>query len=263
MNGSLHDYTTVTEAPGAKASAEQLERLYTRYAFAARYCEGKEVLEVACGSGQGLGLLAKVSKRVVGGDIDEHNLVHARRQYAGRRGIELKVLDAQDLPFEDNAFDVIICFEAIYYLAQPVLFFKEAKRVLKSGGLLVLCSVNIEWEDFNPSPYSYKYYPVSGIARLLREAGFEDKSEFFASSPVPGDDAPDAVISAIKRAAVRLKVMPKTMKGKEFLKRVFFGRLSAMPAEIGDEAFKAPAPVRVMPVSPQNGYKIIYAIARK
>jgi len=58
------DYTTVTEMPGLKASREQLAMLYTRYAFAAKFCDGKDVLEVGCGAGQGLGYLATKARKV-------------------------------------------------------------------------------------------------------------------------------------------------------------------------------------------------------
>lgn len=63
------DYTSVTEITGCNVTSEQLQRMYARYRFASELCDDKEVLEVACGSGQGLGYLAKKAKRVVGGDI--------------------------------------------------------------------------------------------------------------------------------------------------------------------------------------------------
>ena len=58
-------------------TSEQLQIIYARYRFASELCDDKEVLEVACGSGQGPGCLAKKAKRVVGGDIDENNLSFA------------------------------------------------------------------------------------------------------------------------------------------------------------------------------------------
>lgn len=65
------NYTKVTELPDYKITREQLARLYQRYRFALKFCKDKEVLEVACGGGMGLGYLASVSKKVVGGDIDK------------------------------------------------------------------------------------------------------------------------------------------------------------------------------------------------
>ena len=62
-------YTTVTELPGSGATSEQLAMLYARYALAAGFSRGKDVVEVACGPGIGLGYLARWARRVVGGEF--------------------------------------------------------------------------------------------------------------------------------------------------------------------------------------------------
>ena len=115
-----YNYNKITELPGQKASREQLARLYHRYKFASAYCEDKEIIEVACGSGMGLGYIAKSARRVVGADIDEHNLNIAIKYYKGRQGIELKKLDAHQLYFRDNSFDVVVLNEAIYYFRKAI-----------------------------------------------------------------------------------------------------------------------------------------------
>lgn len=56
------DFLDVTELRGSAISAEQLDRLINRYTWAATYCQGKDVIEVACGAGPGLGLLADVPR---------------------------------------------------------------------------------------------------------------------------------------------------------------------------------------------------------
>jgi len=78
---NLIDYSSITESPNLKATREQLARLYQRYHFARQFAKDKEVLEVACGSGIGLGYLAKVAKSVVGGDVDKKNVNLARENY--------------------------------------------------------------------------------------------------------------------------------------------------------------------------------------
>ena len=62
------NYTSVTELPGNKGSKEQLARLYQRYHFALQFSKEKDVLEVACGGGLGLGYLAKSAKFGSSGD---------------------------------------------------------------------------------------------------------------------------------------------------------------------------------------------------
>ena len=161
-------YITVTELPGARASEEQIARLFSRYHFASKYCVGKDVLEVACGAGIGLGYMKKFARAVVGGDIDEDILQFAIRNYSKRSGIEIRKLDAEKLPFSHNIFDLVILFEAIYYIAKPASFVAEARRVLRQEGILLVCTVNKDWPDFNPSSYSTKYYSVHEIYRLLK-----------------------------------------------------------------------------------------------
>src|SRR3989338_3182916 len=227
------NYNTVTEAPGVGATREQLSMLYTRYRYAAQFCDGKDVLEVACGSGQGLGYLARKARRVVGGDIDTTNVATARDYYKGRKGVEVLKIDAHQLPFENKSFDVIILYESIYYFEMPERFLSEAKRILREGGMLVLCSANKEWPDFNPSPFSKTYYSARELVELLEKSGFV--AQALAAYPVEKTTSRDVVVSLIKRLAVQFRLVPKTMKGKEFFKRIFLGKLSSIPPEISDE----------------------------
>ncbi|HKV87258.1 MAG TPA: hypothetical protein VJT78_04610, partial [Candidatus Dormibacteraeota bacterium] len=60
------DYTTVTETWGLAASPEQLAMQYFRYRMAAGLCDGRDVLEIGCGSGMGLPYLASRARRVIG-----------------------------------------------------------------------------------------------------------------------------------------------------------------------------------------------------
>ncbi len=66
------EFGSVTELPGMGATKEQLSMLHTRYRMAAELAEGKDVLELACGPGFGLGALEANSRRVVGGDFDQN-----------------------------------------------------------------------------------------------------------------------------------------------------------------------------------------------
>jgi ubiquinone/menaquinone biosynthesis C-methylase UbiE len=253
------DYSTVTELPGNKASKEQLQRLFHRYHFASQFCKDKDVLEVACGAGMGLGYLAKFAKKIVGGDIEEESLKHAYQTYKGRENIEIKKLDAHNLPFEDNSFDVVILYEAIYYLSQPEKFVDESKRVLREGGVLIICTVNKDWADFNPSPYSVKYFSVPELYQLLNQK-FSKVETYGAFSTLP-ESAKDKIISLIKRTAVTLHLIPKTMKGKEFFKRIFFGKLIPLPNEIKERIEGYIPPIEIPYNLPTSQYKVIYALA--
>jgi len=258
----MRNYTIVTELPGGKASKEQLERLYHRYYFASQFCQGKDVLEVACGAGQGLGYLAKKAKRVVGGDICEDNLKFAREYYKDRQNIELKILDAHQLPFDNDSFDLVILYEAIYYLTNPEQFVKEAKRVLRKCGNVLICTANKDWCGFNPSPFSYKYFSAHDLFGLLKQNHFVDVA-LYGASPVKTKTVKNKIISWIKRIAVALNIIPKTMKGKELLKRIFCGELIALPPEVSDGMAEYTPPVTIPYDSPNFEYKVLYVVGYK
>ncbi len=252
------NYNSITEAPGIGASEQQLSMLYTRYRFAARFCQNKDVLEVACGTGQGLGYLATQAKKVVGGDIDPCNVEIAKKQYKDRDSIQVVSIDAHHLPFENNTFDVLILYEAIYYFEQPKKFLMEAKRVLRKGGTLIICSANKEWPDFNPSPFSKKYFSATELVDLLEKFGF--KAESKAAYPVDTGSLKAYLISLIKQTAVRFHLVPKTMKGKEFLKRIFFGKLAPLPSEINDMMAPYYEPQSIRHGEVVSHHKVIYVL---
>jgi SAM-dependent methyltransferase len=249
------DYVTVTEVPGIQVTREAWSMMWARYGFAERFCEGKDVLEVGCGAGQGLGFLARRAHRVVGGDYSEELVRVGHHHYAGR--IPLVRFDAQALPFRDRCFDVVILFEAIYYLAAPGVFLGECRRVLRDKGVVLVCSVNREWPDFNPSPYSTRYLSLDEIAGLLEEMEFS--TSLFAGFPAATETFREKMVSAVKRTAVALHLMPRTMKGKQFLKRLFFGRLVSLPPELAGAMPETDVPRQVSRGQAVQDFKIIYA----
>ncbi len=251
------DYSDVTEVPGNRVTQEQLERMFHRYSFAVKFSGGKEILEVACGAGQGLGYIAKRAKRVFGGDYTETLIKEAKRYYKER--VPLLRLDAHFLPFRDHSFDVVILYEAIYYLVQPEKFFQEARRVLRNGGILLIATVNKDWSEFNPSPYSVHYFSVPELGKVLQRSGF--KVEFYGAFPTLPKGFKDRIVGFLKRTAVVLHLIPKTMKGKEFLKKIFYGQLKPLREEIEEEICDYSPPSSIPSDIPNHEYKVIYIVA--
>ena len=253
-----HGYVSVTEVPGTGATGEQLAMLSTRYAFAGERCAGKRVLEVACGAGMGLGYLKTFAHRLVGGDCDLTLLEASRDSYHGR--IPLVALDAHHLPFRDESFDVVILFEAIYYLRDVERFLDEARRILGRGGLLLLCSANREWPGFNPSPFSVSYLSAADLASLLHKKEFD--VELFTGFPAVGPGFRSWLVAGLRRLAVALHLIPTTMRGKKLLKRVFIGPLRSIPREVTPELADACPLVPIAEETVVPRYKVLYAVGR-
>ncbi len=257
--GEKTDYIQVTEVTGEAVSREQIDRMLNRYHWAAGYCQNREVLELACGSGQGLGYLSKKAKRIVGGDYCGPLLRIAQHHYGIR--LPLMQLDAQKIPCRDGSFDAVILYEAIYYLKDCASFARECFRVLRPGGVLLLCTANQDLPDFNPSPFSHRYFSPPDFSDLLTPVGFE--VECFADFPVDYYSRKQRFLSWVKKTMVRLDLMPKTMAGKKIFKRLVFGKLVPLPPELTEEmgAPQNPTPISLHPKD--TSHKVLFAAARK
>jgi SAM-dependent methyltransferase len=255
------DFTIITETPGVGATQDQLAILYTRYHFAASWVKGRDVIDVACGTGVGLGFLAREAAQVTGGDLDAVNCRLAAETYREHPRVRVQQFDAQNIPFPDKSFDVAILFEAIYYLPDASQFLREAWRVLRPGGILLISSVNCAWHGFNPSIYSRKYYDSHELRNLLTGDGFT--CDLRAGFPDYPSGLASALVQRVRRAARRLHLIPRTMKGKTLLKRLFYGRLMPIPREITEGMARLEPLIEVALVQDITAYKMMYVVAHK
>jgi len=252
------DFVSVTELAGDEVSAEQVERICRRYYWAGEYCRGKDVLEVACGAGQGVGYLAGLSGSVMAGDVSQPILAIAARHYGDR--FAFRQFDAHKMPFEASTFDVLVIFEAIYYIRDLDQFFAECKRVLRPRGVLLIVTANKDLFDFNASPHSFRYLGVPELNHELGRFGFA--CEFFGDTPVQAVSIRQRVLRPFKMIASRLGLIPKTTSGKKLLKRLVFGKLVKMPAEIREDTCLHVKPSTLDPSVPDIGHKVIFCAAR-
>ncbi len=259
MNAALaRSYVHVTERPGQPASRIQLEMLEARYSWAAEQARGKDVLEAGCGAGMGLPVLAEAARSVQAGDVDPQNLRAARAACAGHARIALRPFRAQELPFPEKSFDLVLLFEAIYYLPDARRFFQETQRVLRPGGTLLIVTVNPEWTGFNPSPLKTRYWSAAELLRTLGEAGFAARVQ--GAFPETTTWTTRAV-GLVRRAAVALNLVPRTMRGKALLKRIFYGPLQAVPPLAG--ASILPPALEELGMAGSRRHRVLYATAQK
>jgi ubiquinone/menaquinone biosynthesis C-methylase UbiE len=149
MNETSMDFTGERYIPELEWAEVSYEHWH-RYLYADRLVEGKSVLDVACGEGYGCHWMARRAERVVGVDISEEAIAHARVRYPGRNLSFLRG-GADSLPLEgEGIFDVVTSFETIEHIDVPTQerFLREVRRVLKPGGLLAISTPNkYEYSD--------------------------------------------------------------------------------------------------------------------
>jgi SAM-dependent methyltransferase len=223
---------------------------------------GRRVLEIGCGAGQGLALLAQAGQSVVGGDYSMALLRGGRRHYGNR--VPFVRLTASELPFRAGAFDLILCFEATYYVPDIQRAFGEIARVLAPGGRALFVNANPERPDFIRSPHSTHYHTADEFRRELGRRGLEVTVEGAFPLQVQAAKAARGVTArALVLARVVLKAVgltPHTLRGRARLKRLVYGRLIEVPPELAP-GFAAVAPRHAVAPGPVLGYKVLYVHA--
>lgn len=128
--------------PGQTDPELQMEH-FNRYQFARQFVKGKRVLDAACGAGYGSDILARDAEFVVGIDISEESIAYAKGEYGGKR-TEFQIASVDNLPFEENSFDIVVSFETLEHVdgRTQQRFLHEISRVLTENGILIMSTPN-------------------------------------------------------------------------------------------------------------------------
>ncbi len=141
---------------------------------------GQEILDAGCGPGVNSITLARRGLRVTAIDEDPEKLETLEAlQRALAPDLKLERADVCRLPFEDSAFDKVLCSEVLEHVEDDHGAVSEFARVLRPGGLLVVtvpseASVVHEYEDeFGHARAGYSF---ESLQALLRSQGLTDVS---------------------------------------------------------------------------------------
>lgn len=150
----------------------------------------KNCLDIGCASGF---MVSEISKTFPGQysgiDVYDKAVSAAKKNYPE---IKFKVASADKLPFKDNSFDLILFYETIEHVENPLKCLEEIKRVLKKNGTLILtmdsgsllfrivwfCWENTKgnvWKKAHLHPFHHKE-----LESLIKKAGFKIKKKIFA-----------------------------------------------------------------------------------
>lgn len=130
--------------------------------------EAARVLDVACGTGQLAIPAARSGAKVTGIDI-AGNLIAQARERASNEGlaINFEIGDAEDMPYADAAFDVVISLIGAMFAPRPERAASELLRVCRPGGRVVMGNWTPEGLVGDSFRIIGKYVPPSGIPSPL------------------------------------------------------------------------------------------------
>ena len=116
---------------------------------------GSHVLDIACGTGNLAIPLARAGHIVTGVDIAPNLLVQGReRAVEESLTVTFDEGDAEQLPYADASFDVVVTMWGAMFAPRPEIVAQEMARVLKPGGLLAMA-------NWNPTSFSGKMFKTN------------------------------------------------------------------------------------------------------
>ncbi len=205
--------------------------------------------------------LAARADLVVAGDFSTDALKRVKERYQQRA--EIVVLDAHQFPYRKDSFDTIAVMEIIQYL-QAERFLDECQRVLKKGGVLVLCIPNPDVPGFYRSPVSTRYYSAPELFALLSQR-FDTR--LYGDFPIP-ERAAEATWRSLRRTIISslgkaLDHIPKVAPARAFLYR----RTHSVPIVLKEEIEEGDIitdNMRLTPISSVTSdrrHQLLYAVA--
>ncbi|GAB3513445.1 hypothetical protein GCM10027341_55450 [Spirosoma knui] len=158
----MYKTTEITSAEIASDNPVH-QRLLFPYVEAAALVNGN-VLEIGCGWGRGLELLTKAADQYTGIDKNQELIAALQAEYPKSTFIAANIPPLAGLA--DNTFDYIVTFQVIEHIENDDLFIKEAHRVLKPGGKLLLTTVNKQF-SLTRNPWHVREYYADGLKSLI------------------------------------------------------------------------------------------------
>jgi SAM-dependent methyltransferase len=145
------------------------------------------LLDAGCGTGFNLKILAERGA-AFGFDLHREAVAFCRRR--GLKSVALA--DAQAMPFREGSFDAVLFLDVLYHrdIASDLEALKNARRVLKSGGHLVLTdsAFRLLWSRHDLAVHARERYTRRTLRRRVEESGYRVTAasyfQFFLFFPV-------------------------------------------------------------------------------
>lgn len=145
---------------------------------------GMRVLDVGCGTGRLFKEVISRNGELVGTDVSAEMLKVAGQKYPS---VETTVADIENLPFEDESFDVVLALLVVVHLKDLKSAFEEVFRVLRPGGFFIVSNINqrkapkLKLSGKREIVINSHYHMPKKIVEKLKEEFFEIEKEEFVN----------------------------------------------------------------------------------
>ena len=138
------------------------QRLLKAYYLSLDYISG-DLLEVGCGEGRGVELLAPKADSFTGIDKIAPVIDRLKAKFPGHQFRQLVIPPFSGL--EDNSYDVVVSFQVIEHIKNDLGYLKEIYRVLKPGGKALITTPNIKM-SLSRNPWHIREYTAAELTNL-------------------------------------------------------------------------------------------------
>lgn len=159
--------------PGFSEENYWFQRHLVVYEFIKNFTCGKRVVDLGCGEGYGVDVLASVAESAVGVDLSRESLYNARLKYP-KHNTEFVLDDlynVSDCP--DGEFDVVCCLQVVEHLHDPESLAREMKRLMAANGIAFISTPNILTNSpnrrFPINPFHLFEFDSSSFSEFMAE----------------------------------------------------------------------------------------------
>lgn len=197
----------------------------------------RDVLETAAGTGvltRAMASRLPAATRIVATDLNQPMLDQGAKWQPEDRRIEWRQVDALALPFPDASFDVVVCQFGTMFFPDKIAAYKEARRVLRSGGRLIF---NV-WGEISDNEFAdvitqalaeifphdpprflartpHGYHDVEKIRRELNAAGFSNVSVAAVDATSKASSPRDPAVGFCEGTPLRSEIETRDATGLE------------------------------------------------
>lgn len=144
-----------------------------RYNFVSKYLKDRLVLDLGCGPRKEAYIFSENSQRVIASDISVKAVLYAKKHFL-RRNLSYIAMDACEIAFKDNSFDVVVSLEVIEHLLDYHKFLKEVKRIIKPQGLCIFSTphkrpIGVNPKDAVINPHHLKEFMLDEFKDILHK----------------------------------------------------------------------------------------------